>query len=216
MKSVPLGGAYRQGTSHAAQPCPDLRSWTGLQAHAVWIRLPSMPEAKVALVTGAGRGIGRDIALSLAREGYACGLIARTKSQLDETAELIRKAGGKALVTPTDVAKREQVLASVEAVERELGPISVLINNAAYAILRMELARTAAGQPGERAMKMLDLSGPTPDFTQISTGLGVPATRVTTAAELDKALRQAYAEPGPHLIEAIVPPLVPPPSATAW
>lgn len=89
-----------------------------------------MSEPKVALVTGAGRGIGRDIAQRMAREGYACGLIARTKSQLDETAELIRKQGGKALVTPTDVSKREQVLASVEAVERELGPIAVLINNA--------------------------------------------------------------------------------------
>ena len=93
---------------------------------------------------------------------------------------------------------------------------TVLINNAAYAILRMELARTAAGQAGERAARMLDLSGPTPDFTQISTGLGVPATRVTTARELDRALRLAYAEPGPHLIEAIVPPIVPPPSGTAW
>ena len=90
----------------------------------------TMSEPKVALITGAGRGIGRDIAQRMAREGYACGLVARTKSQLDETAELIRKQGGKALVTPTDVSKREQVLASVEAVERELGPISVLINNA--------------------------------------------------------------------------------------
>ena len=86
--------------------------------------------AKVALVTGAGRGIGRDIAQRLAKEGYACGLIARTQSQLEETADLIRKAGGKALVTPTDVSKREQVLAAVEKVEKELGPISVLINNA--------------------------------------------------------------------------------------
>ena len=86
--------------------------------------------AKVALVTGAGRGIGRDIAQRLAQEGYACGLIARTQSQLEETADLIRKAGGKALVTPTDVSKREQVLAAVERVEKELGPISVLINNA--------------------------------------------------------------------------------------
>ena len=108
---------------------------------------------------------------------------------------------------------------------------TVLINNAAYAILRMELARTlaghtgaghtgagqaGAGQAGERAARMLDLSGPTPDFTRISSGLGVPATRVTTAAELDQALRLAYAEPGPHLIEAIVPPVVPPPSGTAW
>ncbi len=98
----------------------------------------------------------------------------------------------------------------------QLNVTTVLINNAAYAILRMELARTAAGQAGERAARMLDLSGPTPDFTQISAGFGVPASRVTTAAELDRALRLAYAEPGPHLIEAIVPPVVPPPSGTAW
>ena len=98
---------------------------------------------------------------------------------------------------------------------------TVLINNAAYAILRMELARTladqrGAGQAGERAARMLDLSAPTPDFTQLSTGLGVPARRVTTAEELDRALRDAYAEPGPHLIEAIVPPVILPPSAGAW
>lgn len=102
-----------------------------------------------------------------------------------------------------------------------LNVTTVLINNAAYAVLRMELARTRAdhtgsGRPGKRAERMLDLSDPTPDFTQLSTGLGVPARRVTTVAELDRALRQAYAEPGPHLIEAIVPPVVPPPSAGAW
>lgn len=118
----------------------------------------------------------------------------------------------------------------------QLNVTTVLINNAAYAILRMELARTEAGQAapgkaapgkvgqgkvgqgkvGERAARMLDLSGPTPDFTQLSEGLGVPASRVTTAEELDKALRSAYAEPGPHLIEAIVPAVAPPPSAGAW
>ena len=97
----------------------------------------------------------------------------------------------------------------------QLNVTTVLINNAAYAVLRMELARTAAGQAGERAARMLDLSGPTPDFTAISTGLGVPAVRVTTAEDLDRELRRAYAEPGPHLIEAIVPPIVPPPG-TAW
>ena len=101
-----------------------------------------------------------------------------------------------------------------------LNVTTVLINNAAYAVLRMELARTlaapGAGQAGDRAERMLDLSHPTPDFTQLSTGLGVPASRVTTVAELDQALRQAYAEPGPHLIEAIVPPVFPPSSAGAW
>jgi len=97
----------------------------------------------------------------------------------------------------------------------QLNVTTVLINNAAYAILRMELARTAAGQAGERAARMLDLSGPTPDFTAISTGLGVPAVRVTTAEDLDRELRRSYAEPGPHLIEAVVPPMVPA-RGTAW
>ena len=97
----------------------------------------------------------------------------------------------------------------------QLDVTTVLINNAAYAILRLELARTAAGQAGPRAARMLDLSDPTPDFTEISTGLGVPATRATTGEELDQALRRAYAEPGPHLIEAMVPPIVPA-AGTAW
>jgi acetolactate synthase I/II/III large subunit len=90
----------------------------------------------------------------------------------------------------------------------QLNVTTVLVNNAAYAILRLELSRTQAGQAGERAARMLDLSGPTPVFTQLAAGLGVPASRVTTTEELARELRQAYAEPGPHLIEAIVPPLL--------
>ena len=137
---------------------------------------------------------------------------------------------GMPVATGAAVAAPERPVLSLEAdgsalytlqalwtqAREKLNVTTVLINNAAYAILRMELARTAAGQAGERAERMLDLSHPTPDFTQLSSGLGVPASRVTTAAELDRALRQAYAEPGPHLIEAIVPPVFPPSSAGAW
>jgi acetolactate synthase-1/2/3 large subunit len=89
---------------------------------------------------------------------------------------------------------------------------TVLINNAAYAILRMELARTragemGAGQAGERAARMLDLSAPTPDFSQLSTGLGVPARRVTTAEELDRSAARGLrrARGAGSSIEAIVP-----------
>jgi acetolactate synthase I/II/III large subunit len=85
---------------------------------------------------------------------------------------------------------------------------TVVVNNAAYAILRMELARTGAGQAGERSARMLDLSDPTPNFVDIATGFGVPARRVTTTQELAEALRAAYGEPGPHVIEAIVPPIM--------
>ena len=86
---------------------------------------------------------------------------------------------------------------------------TVLVNNSAYAILRMEFARTGAGdKPGAQSARMLDLSDPTLNFIDIAAGFGVPARRVHTAEELVGALIAAYAEPGPHLIEAIVPPIV--------
>ncbi len=102
--------------------------------------MPTMAQNKVAMVTGAGRGIGREIARRMAHEGFAVGLIARTKSQLEETADLIRKEGGAALVAPTDVSQREQVFAAAQSIERELGPIRVLINNAG-AFLRKPFAQ---------------------------------------------------------------------------
>jgi acetolactate synthase-1/2/3 large subunit len=87
----------------------------------------------------------------------------------------------------------------------QLDVTTVLLNNSSYAILRLELARIGAGPAGDQAARMLSLAGPAPDFTDISRGLGVPATRATTAEELQDALRRAHATPGPHLIEAIVP-----------
>jgi acetolactate synthase-1/2/3 large subunit len=89
----------------------------------------------------------------------------------------------------------------------KLNVTTVLVNNAAYAVLRIELARTGAGAAGPRAARLLDLSDPVTDFTRLSEGFGVPARRATTAEELASALRWAQSEPGPHLIEAIVPPV---------
>jgi acetolactate synthase-1/2/3 large subunit len=89
----------------------------------------------------------------------------------------------------------------------KLNVTTVLVNNAAYAVLRIELARTGAGAAGPRAARLLDLSDPVTDFTRLSEGFGVPARRATTAEELTDALCWAQSEPGPHLIEAIVPPV---------
>jgi acetolactate synthase-1/2/3 large subunit len=86
---------------------------------------------------------------------------------------------------------------------------TVILNNSAYAILRMELQRVGAEAGGPRAKDLLDLSRPDLDFVSISQGMGVPAVRATTAEELAAALQNAFAEPGPHLVEAIVPPLIP-------
>ncbi|MGX7826984.1 acetolactate synthase large subunit [Actinokineospora sp. 24-640] len=85
---------------------------------------------------------------------------------------------------------------------------TVLLNNRAYAILRMELTRVGAESGGDRARALFDLSGPDLDFTAIAQGMGVPATRATTAEELAEQFRNALSTPGPHLIEAMVPSLI--------
>jgi acetolactate synthase-1/2/3 large subunit len=86
---------------------------------------------------------------------------------------------------------------------------TVIYNNGAYDILRIELQRVGAGSaPGPKALDLLDISRPTMDFVKIAEGMGVPARRVSTAEELAEALRDAFAEPGPHLIDAIVPSLL--------
>lgn len=82
---------------------------------------------------------------------------------------------------------------------------TVLLNNRSYAILRMELARVHAGTGAAKAHAMFDLSRPDLDFTALSRGMGVPAVRVATAEELHAQLVRAIAEPGPQLIEAMLP-----------
>ncbi|KUG07246.1 3-ketoacyl-ACP reductase [Solirubrum puertoriconensis] len=85
---------------------------------------------KVALVTGAGKGIGRAVAVALAKEGAHVGLLARTESQLQEVAAEIAALGVKTAVVTADVADRQAVETAVEQVRQQLGPIDILINNA--------------------------------------------------------------------------------------
>lgn len=88
---------------------------------------------------------------------------------------------------------------------------TVVFNNGVYDILRIELQRVgaeAADAPGPKARNLLDISRPTLDFVSIAQGMGVPAQRVTTGEELVAALQNAFAETGPHLIEAVVPSLL--------
>jgi NAD(P)-dependent dehydrogenase (short-subunit alcohol dehydrogenase family) len=85
---------------------------------------------KVALITGAGRGIGRGLALALGEAGVAVLLVARTRTQVEEVAGQIEAAGGKACAVVADVTNRGEVFAAVETSERSLGPVDILINNA--------------------------------------------------------------------------------------
>ena len=85
---------------------------------------------QVALVTGAGRGFGRAIALRLAEEGAAVTVTARTRAQLDETATLIAAAGGRAHAVAADVTDRAQVERVVTETRERFGGLSLLVNNA--------------------------------------------------------------------------------------
>ncbi len=88
---------------------------------------------KVALVTGAGKGIGKAIAVALAQEGAHVGLVARTEKDIKAVAEEIAALGVKAAVATADVGDRVQVEAAVASLQRELGPVDILINNAGTA-----------------------------------------------------------------------------------
>ncbi|MEA3076991.1 MAG: hypothetical protein QOF60_1899, partial [Actinomycetota bacterium] len=96
-------------------------------------------DGRVAVVTGASRGIGEAIAKKLAAEGAAVAVTARTvepgdskfEGSITETVDAIRAAGGTAIAIAADLSKQEDRARLVEAAQKELGPIDVLVNNAA-------------------------------------------------------------------------------------
>jgi NAD(P)-dependent dehydrogenase (short-subunit alcohol dehydrogenase family) len=87
-------------------------------------------EGKKALVTGGGRGIGRAIAIALARQGADVALAARTRSELEQVAGEISSLGRKASVHVLDIANTQDAMEMVNTVARELGSLDVLVNNA--------------------------------------------------------------------------------------
>jgi NAD(P)-dependent dehydrogenase (short-subunit alcohol dehydrogenase family) len=87
-------------------------------------------QGEVALVTGAGRGLGRHLALALAAAGAAVGALARSEAELTEVVATIGARGGRAVALPADTTERAAVESAVAEVERALGPVDVLVNNA--------------------------------------------------------------------------------------
>ncbi|MGE3833144.1 MAG: SDR family oxidoreductase [Parvibaculaceae bacterium] len=86
-------------------------------------------QGKVAIVTGAGSGIGRAVAVAMLKDGYSVGLAGRRVDALNETA-MLAGAGERALAVPTDVAKPESVKALFRKVKDKFGRLDVLFNNA--------------------------------------------------------------------------------------
>ena len=88
------------------------------------------PTQKVALVTGAGTGVGKAVTLALMREGYAVVLAGRRQDKLEETAAEGKATGGKSLVVPTDVSEHASILALFAKTKATFGRLDVLFNNA--------------------------------------------------------------------------------------
>jgi NAD(P)-dependent dehydrogenase (short-subunit alcohol dehydrogenase family) len=91
---------------------------------------------RVALVTGAGRGIGRAIALALGAAGADVACCARSKEQVEDAAEAVRHLGCRAGGFQLDVTRREDIDETVRSVEARLGPVEILVNNAGITLER--------------------------------------------------------------------------------
>ncbi|RAJ33128.1 short-subunit dehydrogenase [Kitasatospora sp. SolWspMP-SS2h] len=85
---------------------------------------------QVGLVTGAGRGIGREIAVGLAAEGMAVGLLGRTRETLTATLKECVRHGARGVAVTADVTRPGAVREAVRSIERDLGPVDLLVNNA--------------------------------------------------------------------------------------
>lgn len=89
-----------------------------------------MPNKKVALVTGAGSGIGRASAIELARNGFAVGLLGRTPSELEEVAKLLRNSGAEAEQLDADISIEDEMSAAVGRLIERFGRLDVVVANA--------------------------------------------------------------------------------------
>ncbi len=97
---------------------------------------------KVAVVTGGNGGIGRGIAVGLAKAGAKVAVLARNEDRNRDTLAVLRRIGNPAMTLRIDVSRRKNLKPAIDAVERELGPIDILVNNAAFAVLKGLLDHT--------------------------------------------------------------------------
>ena len=137
-------------------------------------------QRKIALVTGAGSGIGRAVSLALQAANYSVVLAGRRQSELDATAALASNTGGAMLPVPTDISQPDQVAALFAALQETFGRLDLLFNNAGM---------------GTPAMPMEDLT-----FEQWSAVLGVNLTGSFLCAQHAMRLMKAQDPQGGRII----------------
>lgn len=93
-------------------------------------------KAKVALITGSGKGIGRAIALRLAQDGMDIAIVDLKKDNMDTVAKEVQDLGRRSTVFVADVSRRDQIYAAIEHTEKELGGFDIMINNAGIALVQ--------------------------------------------------------------------------------
>ena len=93
-------------------------------------------DGKVALITGAGQGIGRGIALRLASDGADIAIVDINDAKMKAVADEVRALGRKATIFKADVTKRDEVYAAIEHAEKELGGFDIMVNNAGVASIQ--------------------------------------------------------------------------------
>lgn len=107
---------------------------------------------KVAIVTGAGRGIGRAICVALARESATIVLASRSQQHLRQAAKMVTEAGGKASIVPTELTEEQSIKNLVRETAEQFGRLDILVNNAG--ITHSALLEDTATEDWERLMRV--------------------------------------------------------------
>jgi acetolactate synthase-1/2/3 large subunit len=121
------------------------------------------------------------------------------------TGAAVAGAGRRVVCVEADGSAMYTIQALWTQARENLDVTTIVVSNRAYGILQIEMHRVQAEAPGPTAAALLDLRRPTLDVVALARGFGVPAVAVSTTEQLDTAFRRSLAEPGPSLIEAVLP-----------